>query len=109
MLGRKDNKTMSEIQTSSHLYKPVYGCELPKKEYDWWKGLLHDNLDDGEFICYKGSYYYLGDCMRIDSSMVKAYPELKGWDGYWDDTFFSLVVCKYDNENDGYRMGLFFS
>ena len=100
---------MSKLITSSHHYFPVYGIDLPKKEYKWWQDLLDENtLDEGEFIFYRGSWFYLGDCMRLDKSYKELYPDIKSWDGYWDDTFFSLVVCKYNQDEDYYQMGLFF-
>lgn len=92
---------MVEIRTNHHLY---YGKHYP---YDMTKheqrqvesaygGLIE--LDDAEFVFYRGYPYFMGDCLR--TSQFGAY-----WHGYFDETFFSAVIVHIDSENDGYVFG----
>ncbi len=94
------------IITNGHLYFPKYAAELTAAQKRDWQGLLDVSSEsEEEFIVYRGKAYPLCDCMRMTQKELRA----AGWNGYWGDTMFSLVVCKYDDETEGYKMGLAFS
>ncbi len=94
------------IITNGHLYFPKFAAELTAAQRHTWEGLLDvSDESEEEFIVYRDDAYLLSDCMRMTQKELRA----AGWDGYQDDTYFSLVVCKYDDETGGYKMGLAFS
>lgn len=51
----------------------------------------YDSIEDSSFVRYKGQLYDLYECMPFDDH---ADSELKEWDGYWGDTYFSSTLCK---------------
>lgn len=91
---------------TNHVYRDtVSGFELTakeRKEFDW---MNEEEIINSSFVRFKGWTYYIGDFMRIEHNS-----DLKGWDGYSSDTFFSGVLIKLDPE-DGERvlMGTYFS
>lgn len=66
--------------------------------------------DIEECFDYKGERYWLSEFMRTDGMS-----ELKGWDGYMNDSFFSGIVIRYPRsasgacETDGVIVGMFCS
>lgn len=58
-------------------------------------GGLIDLDEDKEFCFYRGDPYYMGDCMRRRDPY---------WNGYFDDTSFSLIFV-HSTEN-GYIFGI---
>ena len=50
--------------------------------------------DEGTFFRYRGNVYDLGEFMRTDSK------DLKGWDGFSADTYFSGVAVKLSEDGD---------
>lgn len=85
---------MSELKIISNHHKiPIlYWFELTDKEKiesDWIES-NQDDPDDFKFFRYKGNIYCLSDFMRIDNN-----DDLKSWDGYFSDSFFSGVLVKW--------------
>jgi hypothetical protein len=76
-----------------------------RKEFDYlnWDAIEQGN-DSASFFRYKGQIYHLGEFMRLDSNT-----ELKGWDGYFNDTYFSGVLVKYVNEGEQIVVAQYFS
>jgi hypothetical protein len=50
--------------------------------------------DEGTFFRYRGNVYDLGEFMRTLNE------ELKGWDGFAADTYFSGVAVKLSEDGD---------
>jgi len=61
-----------------------------------------DYLDEGEgsFFRYKGRVYDLGEFL------VTSCDELKGWDGFSADSFFSGIAIKFDDSCDAVKVAL---
>lgn len=82
---------------------------VPRFTLDWWdltpkEQAEFDYIKDGEgtFFRYKGWTYDLGEFMRCTSD------ELKGWDGYVSDTFFSGVLVKLVDAGEKVIVGQYF-
>lgn len=88
-------------RTNKHWYNVLYWHDLtPKeqKEFDWIDDSSTLTTDDAEFIRYNRWVYCLSDCMRISNDAPE---EMRAWQGYFEDTFFSCVVMRYDPEDSG--------
>lgn len=87
-------------------YGKYYPYDMTKKEKrqveSAYGGLI--TLEDSEFVFYRGHPYYMGDCMKLEKNTA-----FKGWDGYFGDTFFSIVLVKIDDSCDGYIFGFYYS
>jgi hypothetical protein len=57
-----------------------------KKQFDYY---TEEEIQEQSFFNYKGYWYSLNDFLRIRNS-----EELKGWDGYISDSYFSGVLVK---------------
>lgn len=73
-----------------------YGYEVPKKvleEYDW------PSKVDKEYgwLKHQGTWYHLSDFMRVGIPSALA----DKWDGYISDSFFSGVLIKLTEDNEG--------
>jgi hypothetical protein len=58
-----------------------------RKQFDYY---TEEEIQEQSFFNYKGYWYSLNDFLRIENS-----EELKGWDGYISDSYFSGVVVKF--------------
>lgn len=96
------------LKVSRHRYFAVPGYDLPKRERKYWATLL-DDLDEQEFLHYRGAWYCLGDCEVVSDSLREFLPLTVGWDGHWTDTYFSMILCRYDQDTESYRMALLMS
>ena len=69
-----------------------------------------DYLDEDEgfdhFFEYRGNWYHLSDFMIIERNAPR---EMRKWDGYLNDTFFSGVVIKVSPDGEEYMVGTFMS
>jgi hypothetical protein len=70
-----------------------------QKEFDYldWEA-LEKGEDSASFFRYKGMLYDLGNFLRTDIS---------GWDGYSADSFFSGILVKYTDDNEGIIVGMY--
>lgn len=90
----------------------VYAWELTAKEraeFDYldWEA-IEAGKDSASFFRYRGSTYDLGDFMRTSDLGVAN--ELKEWQGYISDSFFSGIVVKYvDDNGESVIVGRYFS
>ena len=57
-----------------------------RKKFDYYN---EEELQEQNFFKYKGYWYCLSDFLRIENN-----DELKGWDGYISDSYFSGVLIK---------------
>ena len=58
-----------------------------RKQFDYYN---EEELQEQNFFKYKNHWYCLSDFLRLENS-----EELKGWDGYISDSYFSGVVVKF--------------
>lgn len=98
---------MSKLQIISNNQprQIIFGFELPKskrKDFDYIK----DDMDfnNNQFVQYRGDYYNLDEFMRIENNS-----ELKNWDGYSSDTYFSGTLIKLCEDGDSVIMGRYYS
>ncbi len=94
------------IKTDNKWKNLISGYELPKgkrKDFDY---LTEEELDCRDFIKYRGVYYDLGEFMWIDNTFPE---EMKKWDGYTLDSYFSGIVIKYSEDRDQVKIGTYFS
>lgn len=84
--------------------------EKDRQEFDYidWEAI--DNGSDGaSFFRYKGNLYDLGEAMYINAKALPADSFLKGWQGYYGDSFFSGVLVKYTQDCEQVIIGQYFS
>lgn len=62
--------------------------EKEKRDFDYLK--TEDEQMSASFFRYRGNVYDAAEFMRVGSN-----GELKGWDGYSSDTYFSGVLVKF--------------
>jgi len=90
---------------TNHHYRDIeYGFELTekeKKEFDYYN---EEELTSASFFRYRGEVYDMGEFMIVPNT-----EEFKGWDGYRGDSFFSGIVVKYSECNEGVKVGLYLS
>lgn len=96
---------MATIKTDNKFREVIYSHDLTeaeRKDHDYL-----EDLDEGgyTFFRYKNWCYYLGNFMRITEKSG----DLKDWDGYSSDTYFSGIVIAFSNDNDGVKVGTFYS
>ena len=83
----------------------IYGFELPaskRKDFDYIES--DEDFNNNQFVKYLGHYYDVGEFMRIEKNS-----DLKDWDGYSSDTYFSGTLIKICEDNDYVIMGQYFS
>ena len=64
----------------------------------------YDSIEDSSFFRYRNDLYDLNDFMRIEKNL-----DLKNWDGYHSDSFFSGTLVKYDYSGDSLTVAIYFS
>ena len=96
-----------EIKTDNKPRPIVFGFELSENilsEFDYMEG---EELDNAEFVKYKGNYYHLGDIEAI-TNLPDDSP-LNGWHGMVSETFFSAVLFKFTDDFEHVICGHAFS
>lgn len=91
-----------EIKTDRKWKNLLYFYELTekeKKELDW----IED--DTASVFRYRGNVYALDEFMRIPDGAE----DLKGWDGYRSDSYFSGIVVKISDDGEQYMAGTYIS
>jgi hypothetical protein len=73
-----------------------------QEEFDYvnWPA-IEAGEDSASFFRYKGQLYDLGE-FTADYGITRGSglpDEMKGWDGYMSESFFSAIVVKYVNED----------
>lgn len=96
-----------EIKTNYHWREPIYGCQLPEKYRKGFDYLDDDEYATREFTIYHGIVYDLGDFMRIEVCHPSA--EVRRWDAYSPDTYFSGIVIRYDEDCEKFQIGYYYS
>ena len=74
--------------------------DLPKT----WQEHFEDSysyVKDSTFFMYKGNAYDLNDFLTTSQTTL-----FGGWDGYYNESFFSSIVIKIDEYNERVKVGL---
>lgn len=90
-----------EIKTNNHWYPIIYGYELTEKERAQFDYLDSEELVSGSFVRYKNRCYHIAEFLRVDIW------ELREWDGYIPNSFFSGVVIKLSDGGDACKLGTY--
>ena len=93
-----------KIVTNNQPREIIYGFELPKSkrtDFDYMK--TDEEFNNNQFVKYRGDYYDLNEFMRIENNS-----DLKDWDGYSSDTYFSGILIKFCDDNDYVIMGRYY-
>jgi len=94
------------IRTDNKWKQFKYGDEVPESVMrDQFDHLDEDEAYDS-FFQYRGYWYHLSDFMRIDPGAPR---EMRKWDGYLSDSYFSGVVIKVSEDGEEYMVGTFMS
>ena len=93
---------MLTIKTNNQPREILSGFALTEKERAEFDYL--ENIDESSFFRYRGTVYDLGEFMRIDNM-----PDFDGWHGYASDSFFSGILVKFTDCNDGVIVATYFS
>ena len=99
-----------KIKTNNIPRHLVYVHELTDKEIADFVYLSPEELNEQEFVRYKGRVYDMGEFMRIDKS-VAPHPQRDGWEnwhGYSSDSFFSGVLVKFSYDGQSVVMATYF-
>jgi len=92
------------IVTNNVPREVLYGYELSaeeRAEFDYidWVAVEAGTGDIGEFVRYKGTLYDLGDVMSTREILASGEAgELRRWDGYVSDSYFSGVLFRWPRE-----------
>jgi len=90
-----------KITTNHNRLRILDSWDLTVKEaeqfdyLDWDK--LREGTDSASFFRFKGEVYDLGEFQRITQN---DYSEIKDWDGYLSDSYFSGMLVKYAKDED---------
>jgi hypothetical protein len=90
------------IKTNNQYRYYTYFCNLAPKVQAEFDYLDPENEDHQyrRFVKYKGQWYDLNDFLRCNLRCNKILRREGGdigqWDGYSADSYFSGVLCKYD-------------
>ena len=99
-----------KIKTNNITRHLVYGYELSEKESSEFDYLTPDELNDREFVRYKGRVYDMGEFTRIDKPVAQ-HPQRDGWEnwhGYISDSFFSGVLVRFLDDGESVVMATYF-
>lgn len=75
-----------------------------RSDFDW---MNQDELETSySFFKYRGHIYHLSEFMHLGSA---APSDLRSWDGYSSDSYFSGVVVRMVEDNEAVIVGRYFS
>ena len=88
--------------TTNHHWRPFLSrLDVPTgilvSQFDWTDAdfAAHGDYSDG-FICYRNTWYHLGDFMRGG---------VDGWHGSHANSFFSGVLIRLSDDGEEYQIG----
>ena len=97
--------------TNYHWRSPLYWWELTsaqqvwvQREHDWLSSSDTSSFEEETYIPFKGWIHTLSEFMWIGKNM----PEwMQEWHGYTNDTYFSGLVIRYDDDNEFVQIATF--
>lgn len=102
-LPASDEKRLT-IKTDNKWHGFKYRNEVPAKvlkdQFDYQDEDISDN-----FFKFKGTWYHTDQFMRLDDRNG----EMKGWDGYAGDSYFSGVLIKLSSDGERYKVATYYS
>lgn len=99
-----------KIITNNHERDVLSWWDLTDKERKAFDYLI-EREEDGVFFRYMGEVYDLGEFMRVPNNEParQELNELREWDGYLSDSFFSGIVVKYRGRFESVVVGRYCS
>lgn len=98
-----DEKRLT-IKTDNKWHDFKYRNEVPEKvlkdQFDYQDEDISDN-----FFKFKGTWYHTDQFMRLEDRNG----EMKGWDGYAGDSYFSGVLIKLSSDGERYKVATYYS
>jgi hypothetical protein len=92
------------IKTDHKWRDLVYRADVPAKvladQFDYQDA---EKVLDG-FFCYRRNWYHLDQFMAVEGN-----GDLKGWDGYAGDSYFSGVLIQLSRDGEQVKTGTYFS
>lgn len=99
----------ASVKTNNVPRHIIYGYELPESARSEFDYLDDEEFQTRHFFKYKGNYYDLNDCTGIYDNNLPADSALRGWQGYYGESYFSAVLIKYTDDNESVIVGQYFS
>lgn len=93
-----------KIITNNQKRHIIYGFEMPKGQRKNFDYLSNGEYIDRAFVQYLGHYYDISEFISVNTNN-----DLKDWDAYSADTYFSGVVIKLCDDDDSVIMGRYYS
>ena len=93
-----------EIITNNRKRGFVYRHDVPAKILKDQFGHLDEDEGFDGFFKYRGYWYHVSDFMRISNNS-----DLKGWDWYHSDSFFSGILIRLSNDGETFVVGRYYS
>ena len=99
------------IKTNNHWRDPIYGYDLTESERAEFDYLDPDDIDCHSFARYRNWVYDLSEfsaCWHDPREPETNHcNQLKGWQGYQSDSFFSGICIRWDRSCDQYQIGTY--
>lgn len=108
MTTEAENRKM-EVITNHHWYDVLSGYELTAKERKEFDYLDDEEIMAPRFFRYRGQVYDLGEFMRVPKDQPWAGVNIRSWDGYVSDSYFSGVVVRFDEDGERIQVGTYLS
>jgi hypothetical protein len=93
---------MVKVITNNAPRNLVYGYELTAKERAEFDYIKSDEIDTHDFFRYRGNVYDPHEFMCAPDDM-------KPWQGYQGDSYFSGIVIRYTEDNESIIVGTYIS
>jgi hypothetical protein len=94
-----------KIITDNKFRKLLYGYELTGKEKLQFDDIDKEDFDSHDFFRYKGYVYDPDEFLRIENNSD---PEFSKYDGYSNDTYFSGILIKYNEDMESIKIARYF-
>lgn len=99
-----------EIRTNNVPRELTCFADLTVKEQEEFDYIKGDEVFDYRLVRYKGQVYDVNEFEALGrSNTAQLLEDMKGWDGYQSDSYFSGVVVKYAGDHESVVMGTYFS
>ena len=99
-----------QIKTNNVPRELICFADLTVKEQEEFDYIKGDEVFDYRLVRYTGQVYDVNEFMALRrSNTAQLLEDMKGWDGYQSDSYFSGVVVKFTEDHESVVMGTYFS
>jgi len=96
---------MIKVITNNQPRDLIYGYELTDKERKEFDYYTDEQMQECQFFRYKGEVYDPAEFEIVPEGMLK---QMKWWDAYQSDSFFSGILLKWVNEFEQVIIGRYY-